>query len=159
MNESLYTDNLGNWLMTTLFPLALQSDMLFEALVLSMARYSHPASKNALVPGGAHFAQMRSNVLGKLHRTLSMGNEISTSDTTIHTVTCLISADVSRPLFTYQVILLTTSQFFAGHDDHAATHLKGLQTLVSLRGGLENGNFDHYTKYNLAGYAYNDHPP
>jgi hypothetical protein len=46
-----------------------------------------------------------------------------------------------------------TIQFFAGHDDHAAIHLKGLQTLVSLRGGYENGNFDRYTKYNLAGYA------
>ena len=51
------------------------------------------------------------------------------------------------------MIVLTVIQFFAGYDDHAATHLKGLQTIVSLRGGLENGNFDRYTKYNLAGYV------
>ncbi|EXJ72921.1 uncharacterized protein A1O5_04070 [Cladophialophora psammophila CBS 110553] len=127
MNASLYSDGAGkNWLTGTLFPLALQSDMLFEALILSMARYSQPASTNALVPGGVHFAHLRSSVLGKLHRTLSQDKEISTSDTTIHT-------------------------FFAGHDDHAATHLKGLQTLVSLRGGPEHGNFDRQTKYNLAG--------
>ncbi|OQV02734.1 Fungal specific transcription factor domain-containing protein [Cladophialophora immunda] len=135
MNASLYSDESGrNWLTGTLFPLALRSDMLFEALILSMARYSHPAGANALVPGGVHFAHLRSSVLGKLHRTLSQDKEISTSDTTIHTVICLIAAD-----------------FFAGHDDHAATHLKGLQTLVSLRGGLEHGNFDRQTKYNLAG--------
>ncbi|KIW73758.1 hypothetical protein PV04_01851 [Phialophora macrospora] len=134
MNASLYTDDAGNWLLKTLFPMALQSDMLFQALILSMARFSHPASKDALIPGGVHFAHLRSSVLSKLHRTLSMDKAISTSDTTIHTVICLIAAD-----------------FFAGHDDHAAIHLKGLQTLVSLRGGLENGNFDRYTKYNLAG--------
>ncbi len=80
--------------MNTLFPMALQSDMLFEALVLSMARYSQPTSKDALIPGGVHFAQLRSSVLGKLHRTLSMKEDISTSDTTIHTVICLIAADV-----------------------------------------------------------------
>ncbi|OCT53302.1 hypothetical protein CLCR_09997 [Cladophialophora carrionii] len=134
MNASLYTDDAGNWLLNTLFPMALQSDMLFQALILSMARYSHPASKGALVPGGAHFAHLRSSVLSKLHQALSMDKTISTSDTTIHTVLCLIAAD-----------------FFAGHDDHAGIHMKGLQTLVSLRGGLENGNFDRYTKYNLAG--------
>ncbi|KAJ9608153.1 hypothetical protein H2200_007141 [Cladophialophora chaetospira] len=134
MNASLYTDEAGNWLMNTLFPMALQSDMLFEALLLSMARYFSPTSKDALVPGGTHFVYLRSSVLGKLHRTLSLEEEVSTSDTTIHTVICLIAAD-----------------FFAGYDDHAATHLKGLQTLVSLRGGLEHGNFDRYTKFNLAG--------
>ncbi|KAH0843504.1 hypothetical protein FOPE_08725 [Fonsecaea pedrosoi] len=135
MNASLYADDSGkNWLTGTLFPLALQSDMLFEALILSMARYTNPAGPNALVPGGVHFAHLRSSVLGKLHRTLSQSKEISTSDTTIHTVICLIAAD-----------------FFAGHDDHASTHLKGLHTLVSLRGGLEHGNFDRQTKYNLAG--------
>ena len=98
MNASLYSDKAGNWLMNTLFPMALQSDMLFEALVLSMARYSHPAGKVALIPGGSYFAQLRSNVLGKLHRTLSMEKEISTSDTTIHTVICLIAADVRQPI-------------------------------------------------------------
>ena len=51
------------------------------------------------------------------------------------------------------ITILTADQFFAGYDDHAATHLKGLQTLVSLRGGLEKGNFDRYTKFNLAGYV------
>ncbi|EXJ63911.1 hypothetical protein A1O7_00246 [Cladophialophora yegresii CBS 114405] len=94
MNASLYTDDAGNWLLKTLFPMALQSDMLFEALILSMARYSHPASKDALIPGGAHFAHLRSSVLSKLHRTLSMDTKISTSDTTIHTVICLIATDV-----------------------------------------------------------------
>lgn len=96
MNASLYTDEAGNnWLMNTLFPLALQSDMLCEALVLSMARYSLPTTKDALIPGGVHFSHLRSSVLAKLHRTLSMKKEISTSDTTIHTVICLIAADVS----------------------------------------------------------------
>ena len=94
MNASLYTDEAGNWLMNTLFPMALQSDMLFEALVLSMARYFSPTSKDALVPGGTHFVHLRSSVLGKLHRTLSMEEGVSTSDTTIHTVICLIAADV-----------------------------------------------------------------
>jgi hypothetical protein len=97
MNASLYTDDAGNWLLNTLFPMALQSDMLFQALILSMARYSHPASKDALIPGGSHFAHLRSSVLSKLHRTLSMDKEISTSDTTIHTVICLIAADVGCP--------------------------------------------------------------
>ncbi len=98
MNASLYTaDGAGNWLMNTLFPMALQSDMLFEALILSMARYFTPTSKDALVPGGAQFVHLRSSVLGKLHRTLSMEEGVSTSDTTIHTVICLISADVRSP--------------------------------------------------------------
>ena len=102
MNASLYTDDAGNWLTTTLFPLALQSDMLFEALVLSMARYSHPAGKDALIPGGIKFSEMRSNVLAKLHRTLSMEKDISTSDTTIHTVVCLIAADVVLTVHLFQ---------------------------------------------------------
>ena len=82
--------------MNTLFPMALQSDMLFEALVLSMARYSVPARKDALVPGGIHFATLRSSVLGKLHGTLSKEKEVSTSDITVHTVICLIAADVGQ---------------------------------------------------------------
>ncbi|KIY00344.1 uncharacterized protein Z520_04029 [Fonsecaea multimorphosa CBS 102226] len=135
MNESIYSDESGrNWLTGTLFPLALQSDMLFAAVILSMARYSHVAGSNALVPGGVHFLHLRSSVLGRLHWTLSQDKEISTSDTTINTLICLIAAD-----------------FFAGHDDHAATHLRGLQMLVALRGGLEHGNFDRQTKYNLSG--------
>ena len=99
MNEALYTDPTGkNWLMSTLFPMALQSDMLFEALILSMARYSQTSTKDALTPGGIQFASLRSSVLGKLHRTLSMDKDISTSNVTIHTVICLIAADVGGSL-------------------------------------------------------------
>jgi hypothetical protein len=43
------------------------------------------------------------------------------------------------------------AQFFAGHDENAAAHLKGLQTIISLRGGVEHANFDSYTKFNIAG--------
>jgi hypothetical protein len=97
MNASLYTDEGGNWLLNRLFPMALQSDMLFEALILSMARYSHTVGKEGLIPGGVHFSQLRSSVLGKLHRMLSMDTEISTSDLVIHTIICLIAADVRLP--------------------------------------------------------------
>jgi hypothetical protein len=95
MNASLYTDSTGkNWLMDTLFPMAMQSDMLFEAMLLSMARYSNPYQEDSFTPGGLFFSHLRSGVLGKLHKRLSMEESVATSDLTIHTVICLIAADV-----------------------------------------------------------------
>jgi hypothetical protein len=46
---------------------------------------------------------------------------------------------------------LTVGKFFAGNDENAATHLKGLQAIVASRGGLERGDFDRFTIYNLTG--------
>ncbi|OCT51555.1 hypothetical protein CLCR_08336 [Cladophialophora carrionii] len=131
-NASLYSDDKGNWLLNRLFSLALQSDMLFEAIILSMSRL-HPAGQSAIVPGGVRFSYYRTSVISKLHRRLAIKEE-ATDDITIHTIIALISAD-----------------FFAGHDENAATHLKGLQAIVASRGGLEHGDFDRFTIYNLTG--------
>ncbi|ETI22463.1 hypothetical protein G647_06538 [Cladophialophora carrionii CBS 160.54] len=131
-NASLYSDEKGNWLLNRLFSLALQSDMLFEAIILSMSRL-HPAGQSAIVPGGVRFSYYRTSVISKLHRRLAV-KEKATDDITIHTIIALISAD-----------------FFAGHDENAATHLKGLQAIVASRGGLEHGDFDRFTIYNLTG--------
>ena len=93
-NASLYSDDQGNWLLRRLFSLALQSDMMFEALVLSMSRL-HPASATAMVPGGLRFNQYRTSVLSKLHRRLA-NKEAATDDVVLHTIMALISADVSH---------------------------------------------------------------
>ncbi len=66
--------------------------MLFEAIILSMSRL-HPASLNAIVPGGINFAFYRTSVIAKLHRRLAKEDE-ATDDITVHTIMCLISADV-----------------------------------------------------------------
>ena|ERR1700742_668389 len=95
-NASLYSDERGNWLLRRFFPLALQSDMLFEAIILSMSRL-HPATQSAVIPGGIHFAYYRTSVISKLHRRL-MNKSEATDDITIHTIMSLISADVC-PVF------------------------------------------------------------
>ena len=111
----------------------------------------HPASKSAIVPEGVNFAFYRTSVIAKLHQRLAKTDE-ATDDITVHTITCLILADVSFPMhFGCGTGDLTVNKFFAGHDEHAATQLKGLQATVSSRGGLDGGGFDRFAIYNLTG--------
>jgi len=46
-----------------------QSDKLFEAVILSMS-HLHPASRITILPGGFQLARLRMSVIAKLHRRL-----------------------------------------------------------------------------------------
>jgi hypothetical protein len=100
VNAQNYRDSQGNnWLLSYYFRLSLQADLLFEANVLFIwaqlppDRFSSSAEEHerALI-------SLRGNVIRKLHHRLSIP-ELSTDDTTIHTVLSLMAGDVSDQLF------------------------------------------------------------
>ena len=92
MYGATYTDEKGrNWLATNYFPLAMQNDMLFEAMILHMY-HQFPSNHKTAAPARGDFVSHRSSVLSKLHQRLSSKDSID--DTTIHTILSLMAADV-----------------------------------------------------------------
>ncbi len=98
MNFQNYQDSEGgNWLLSHLFRIALQADLLFEATVLFVwcqlpaSRFGSSQEEHEKV-----LMSVRGSVMKKLHHRLTVPN-LCSDDVTIHTVLALMAGDVSKP--------------------------------------------------------------
>ncbi|KIW33056.1 uncharacterized protein PV07_04556 [Cladophialophora immunda] len=133
MNAGNYRDDQGgNWLLSYLFRVALQADLLFEATVLFIWSQL-PASQLGSSPEELERILMglRGSVMRKLHHRLTVP-QLWCDDVTIHTVLALMAGDFHR-----------------GQDDHVELHREGLRRIVDLRGGLPNSNLQPQTRYSV----------
>ncbi|OAP59786.1 hypothetical protein AYL99_04788 [Fonsecaea erecta] len=133
MNAGNYRDGQGgNWLLSYLFRVALQADLLFEATVLFIWSQL-PASQLGSSPEDLErtLMSLRGSVMRKLHHRLTVP-QLRCDDVTIHTVLSLMAGDFHR-----------------GQDDHVELHREGLRRIVDLRGGLANSDLQPQTRYSV----------
>ncbi|KAJ9609407.1 hypothetical protein H2200_005734 [Cladophialophora chaetospira] len=133
MNAQNYRDSEGgNWLLSHLFKVALQADLLFESTVL-FVWCQLPASRlgSSQEEHERMLMSVRGSVMKKLHHRLTVP-KLSSDDVTIHTVLSLMAADFHR-----------------GQDDHVEVHREGLRRIVALRGGLEASDLPPQTRYSI----------
>ncbi|OAP65231.1 hypothetical protein AYL99_01203 [Fonsecaea erecta] len=128
-SRELFTDANGeNWLMSYRFSVALQSDLLFECLVLYTLCQLPPSYRP--YPGIREIClQYRASILKKLRQRIS-DPRLCADDTTLHAITTLLGSD-----------------FHMAEDDYVEMHRAGLRQVVAMRGGLESGSFDTMTKF------------
>lgn len=95
-NVQTYRDSHGaNWLLTHLFKMALQTDLLFEATVLFIWSQLPPSRLNTTPEEHERaMASVRGSAIRKLHHRLSVP-VLCSDDATIHTVLALMAGDVS----------------------------------------------------------------
>lgn len=95
-NVQTYRDAEGaNWLLTHLFKMALQTDLLFEATVLFIWSQLPPSRLNSTREEHERaMASVRGSAIRKLHHRLSVPG-LCSDDATIHTVLALMAGDVS----------------------------------------------------------------
>jgi hypothetical protein len=108
MHAQNYRDaNGGNWLLSNLFKMALQADLLFESTV-TFVWSQLPPMRLGSSPEEHERALMsvRGSVMRKLHHRLSVP-KLCSDDVTIHTVLNLMAADVSLALDFESVSTLT----------------------------------------------------
>ncbi|KAJ9607197.1 hypothetical protein H2200_008269 [Cladophialophora chaetospira] len=128
-SKDMFTDPNGkNWLMTYRWAQALQSDLLFEGLVLYTLCQLPPGYKPLPTLRESRL-QYRASVLRKLRTRLS-DPRLCTDDITLHTI-----------------IVLMGSDFHTSEDDFVEMHRSGLRQLVTMRGGLGGGEFDSMTRF------------
>ena len=105
-NKDLFTDQNGNnWLVSYRFPSALQSEVLFECLVLYTLSQLPPKYRPFHATGETCL-KLRASVLKKLHLRLQ-DPQLCQDDTTLHSVIMLIGSDVQLAVFAYFVQKLT----------------------------------------------------
>ena len=87
----------SNWLTTTFFPMTLQSDVLFEALVYFVLRNFASGHGYIPLPRGnvrSDYSLLRSNIISKLRQRFVLERE-SVDDITILTVLLVFAGEVS----------------------------------------------------------------
>ncbi|KIW80904.1 hypothetical protein Z517_03927 [Fonsecaea pedrosoi CBS 271.37] len=133
MNLGNYQDDHGgNWLLSHLFRMAVQADLLFEATMLFVWSQL-PASQLGSSPEELQqtLLSLRGSVMRKLHHRLTVPR-LCCDDVTIHTVLALMAGDFHR-----------------GQDDHVELHREGLRRIVDLRGGLSTSDMPPQTRYSV----------
>ncbi|KIX92617.1 uncharacterized protein Z520_11646 [Fonsecaea multimorphosa CBS 102226] len=135
-SRELFTDSNGdNWLMTYRFSTSLQSEILFECLILYTLAQLPPSYTP--FPGLRQMClQYRANILKKLRQRIS-DPRLWADDTTLHAIVSLLGSD-----------------FHMAEDDYVEMHRAGLRQVVAMRGGLESGNFDAMTKLVVSSTEY-----
>ncbi|KIW95948.1 uncharacterized protein Z519_03014 [Cladophialophora bantiana CBS 173.52] len=130
-SRELFTEANGdNWLMTYRFAVSLQSELLFECLVLYTLCQLPPSYKP--FPGLRRIRlQYRASILTKLRQRIS-DPRLCADDVTLHAITTLLGSD-----------------FHMAEDDYVEMHRAGLRQVIAMRGGLETGNFDTMTKFTV----------
>ncbi|KIW24470.1 uncharacterized protein PV07_10181 [Cladophialophora immunda] len=127
-SRELFTDANGdNWLMSYRFSVSLQSELLFECLVL-YTLCQLPPSYRPFPALRQICLQYRASILKKLRQRIS-NPRLCADDTTLHAITSLLGSD-----------------FHMAEDDYVEMHRAGLRQVIAMRGGLENGSFDAMTK-------------
>ncbi|OQV02668.1 hypothetical protein CLAIMM_07824 isoform 2 [Cladophialophora immunda] len=123
-SRELFTDANGdNWLMSYRFSVSLQSELLFECLVL-YTLCQLPPSYRPFPALRQICLQYRASILKKLRQRIS-NPRLCADDTTLHAITSLLGSD-----------------FHMAEDDYVEMHRAGLRQVIAMRGGLENGSFD-----------------
>ncbi|KIX94697.1 uncharacterized protein Z520_09743 [Fonsecaea multimorphosa CBS 102226] len=133
LNAGNYRDDQGgNWLLSYLFRVALQADLLFEATILFIWSQL-PASQLTSSPEELEriLISLRGSVMRKLHHRLTVP-QLCCDDVTIHTILALMAGDFHR-----------------GQDDHVELHREGLRRVVELRGGMEKSHLQPQTRYSV----------
>jgi hypothetical protein len=97
MNVQNYRDSSGgNWLLSYLFRVALQADLLFESTVHFLWCQLPPGQLDSSQEEHDNvLISIRGSVMRKLHHRLTVP-KLCSDDVTIHTVLSLMAADVSR---------------------------------------------------------------